>query len=340
MPRLDPSHPLARALDAHRDGVNAAFETVRQRRGGLDSAAALAVLADGLGPVVEALDRARPEAVEDVVRALVPVVFDAAAQSRLGLGARIPGIGEAWRTALAGQPDALAAQPARLATAVLHAARTIADTPGADVGRWGERLGALPCSPAVDALLNAGAVLAWREGLVRLRPAALEVSARLDAPLALAALGVADTVEHRAGLVEALGRLGADPWLRPDEAFRDRGRGALVVRTVCGGFAGFDGPFAHPPQVTAEDGDVVASDGTGRWRLVADVFGAAFQRLPLGDASAEPGPSGVSIGATGRIRWGDRSATIDALAGAPSAAAGPHTLAVVVPDSHRIALIA
>ena len=339
-PRLDPSHPLARALDADRASANAAFETVRQQRGGLDAAVALAVLADDLGPVVEALDRARPETVEAVVRALVPVVFDAAAQGRMGPSARMPEVGAAWRTALVGQPDALAAQPARLATALLHAARTIAETPGADVRRWAERFASLPEPPTVEALLDAGAVLAWREGLVRLRLAALGVCARLYGPLALAALGVEDTEAHRAGLADALGRLGADPWLRPDEAFRGRGRRALAVRTVCGGFVGFGGPFSCPPEVGTDGDDLVASDGAGRWRLVADVFGTAFHRLPASDAPAQRGLSGVEIGAAGRIRWGDRSATLDALAGAVSAAAGDHTLAVVVPDSHHIALIA
>ena len=107
---------------------------------------------------------------------------------------------------------------------------------------------------------------------------------------------------------------------------------------MCGGFVGFGGPFARPPQVAADGDGLTATDGAGRWRIVADVFGTAFVRI---DGPADPLAGGaVYVGADGRVRWGGRDRVVPGLAGAPSAAASATTAAVVVPDSHRIALLA
>lgn len=332
--RLDPTHPLAIALAAGRDRYNAMFEAARARHDALEGANVLAVLAETIAPLAD------QDNASTMLDGLYPIVLDATGRAWIGPSARQPEVGAAWRTALAGCRHQLKAEPSRLATALLKALRTLADTPAAQLLRWADRLAGLSeLADSTDALLDAGAVLAWREGLVRLRTAALRASSRLNPTLALSALGV-DTSRTPAELMTALSQLEADPWLTPEQAVEPPGRRAeLAVQTVCGGFRGFDGPFLAPPTLVASSRGIVASDGDRWFRLHADVFGTAFERISDFDAESttEYHPS---IQPDGTVWWNGRKQTFLELASAPSAASTATTLAVVIPESHRIALIA
>ena len=333
-PRLDPTHPLARALAAGRERYTVLFEAARARHDGLDGADVLEVLANTVAPIVE---EANARALLD---ALYPIVLDATGRAWIGPSARQPEVGAAWAVALAGSQRQLAHDPNRLATALLQAIRTLAKASGAQPLRWADRLSELAThADTTDALLDAGAVLAWREGLIRLRSAALRASSRLAPTLALVALGV-DTAHTPAELMTALGQLEADPWLTPEQAFEPpRARNELAIQAVCGGFRGFDGPFLKPPTLVASSSGIVASDGDRWFRLHADVFGTAFERIRDFDAESTSDDT-PRIRSDGVVRWGERSQWFDELANAPSAASTATTLAVVIPNSHRIALIA
>ena len=333
-PRLDPTHPLAVALAAGRDRYNALFEAARTRHDALDGADVLAVLAETVAPLV---DEATASSVLD---AIYPMVLDGVGRAWIGPSVRQPEVGAAWSIALAGCRRQIEPEPSRLAVALLKALRTLSDTTGAQPLRWAQRLADLSeLADSTDALLDAGAVLAWREGLVRIRTAALRASSRLDPTLALAALGV-DTSHTPAELMTALGQLEANPWLTPEEAFEPpRPGGELAIQAVCGGFRGFDGPFLAPPTLAASTSGIVASDGDRWFRLHADVFGIAFERISDFNAGSTP-EDRPQIRSDGVVRWGEQSTWFDELANAPCAASTATTLAVVIPTSHRIALIA
>lgn len=335
-PRLDPAHPLAVALAAGRDRYNAQFEAARARLDGLDGADVLVVLAETVAPLADA-----PEAdASALLDALYPLVLDATGRAWIGPGARQPEVGAAWTDALVRCRRHVERDPARMSSALLHALRTLAATPGAQPLRWSARLGALADqAETVDALLDAGAILAWREGLVRLREAAIRVASRLPPRLALLALGVEPDPARLGALPEALPRLRTDPWCTPEAAFEpSRADATPEIRAVCGGFRGFGGPFLRPPTLAASTAGIVASDGDRWFRLHADVFGTAFERIA--DFEAMDMPGSPSIRSDGRVDWGARRVRLDALAGSPSTAATATTLAVVLPTSHRIALIA
>ncbi|MEM0961728.1 MAG: hypothetical protein AAGK21_04190 [Bacteroidota bacterium] len=331
--RLAPDHPLAVALAADRQRVNAQFEAARARRPGLDGAAVLDALADLVGPLAEEAEVVGGETVGAVLDALVPLVLETVGRGEVeGTPA-----GQAWARALHGCRAHVVRSPRRVARALLQAVRRLARTDGADAVRWADRLASLADhAPTAGALLDAGAVLAWREGMARLRTGALRVAASLPPPLALAALGVPDAPTD--ALPRVLDSLYADPWLAPVEALRQRSEATgLQIRAVCGGFAGFGGPFVRPPELATDARGVVATDGDRWWRLHADVFGAAFQRI---DAPGPATPSPVPMLTNGRVSWRGHTADFPQLAGRPGAVATDEMLAVVIPQSHRVAVIA
>jgi len=334
-PRLNSTHPLARALANDRERYNALFEAARARHDGLDGTDALAVLADTVAPLVE------EETASSMLDALYPLVLDATGRAWIGPRARQPEVGAAWTVALAGCRRQLERDPVRLATALLQALRMLAKTADAQPLRWADRLSELATrADTTDDLLNAGAVLAWREGLVRLRTAALRTSSTLPPPLALAALGVTGTPAHRDELAMALNRLRDNPWLSPPKAFEGTQSAAeLAIRTVCGGFRGFGGPFVRPPTLVASSSGLIASDGDYWFRLHADVFGTAFERISDFDA-VSPTDDAPTIGTSGMVRWGDREQEFPELASSKESAATGTMLAVGIPNSHRIVLIA
>ena len=328
-------HPLARAVAADRDRYNALFEAARARHDVLDGADVLAVLADTVAPLVDGGNAS------SMLDAFYPLVLDATGRAWIGPNARQPDVGAAWSVALVGCRRQLESDPIRLATALLQAIRQLAKVPEAQPLRWADRLSELAEHAATaDELLNAGAVLAWREGLVRLRSAALRSSAALPPLLALAALGVANTSVHQDELATALDRLRSDPWLTPEAAFEPtRSERQLAIRAICGGFRGFGGPFLRPPTVVASSNGLIASDGDRWFRLHADVFGTAFERIHDFDAESTS-DNDAWIGTSGILKWGDHETKIDGLPYATSQAATDTTLAAVIPNSHRIALIA
>ncbi|MEO0559897.1 MAG: hypothetical protein AAF170_17140, partial [Bacteroidota bacterium] len=306
----------------------------RARHDALEGSDVLAVLAETVAPLVE------EDIASSTLDTLYPLVLNGVGRAWIGPSARQPEVGAAWSVALAGCRRQFHAEPSRLATALLKALRTLADTPGAQPLRWAQRLADLSeRADSTDALLDAGSVLAWREGFVRIRTAALRASSGLNPTLALAALGVA-TSHTPAELMTALDQLEADPWLTPEQAFEPtRPGGELAIQTVCGGFRGFDGPFLTPPTLVASSSGIIASDGDRWFRLHADVFGTAFERISDFDAESTPDDH-PSIQPDGTIRWNGQQQMFHELASAPSAASTATTLAVVIPASHRIALIA
>jgi len=246
-------------LDARRPALNERFERARRRTPALDATEALTRLAAAL-PVV-----AGPE---PAAARLCDVVYDLVLlHAGRGAFARNPGLAVLLEETFAALRPALLAAPASLPGALSNAVENLGTLGKA----WALSLPAvaatLPADAPPGALLDAGAVLAWRLGEARLRERALERARTLPVATVRAALDLGP-----ADVSVALDRLAVDAWndplAAPDTAWRRVG--------VLGGFSGFGGPFDAPPRVLDGGGPhlfhVVSA---GRfYRVEADRYGA------------------------------------------------------------------
>jgi hypothetical protein len=113
-----------------------------------------------------------------------------------------------------------------------------------------------------------------------------------------------------------------------------------VVKEV-GAFRGFGGLFIAPPKVTYSEGQFLVYDTERWWMMTADYFGATFHRMGqlLSGIKNESNPS-VRIDNQGRVEMNGHQASFHKLTEGTSFASDNTTLAVTVPLSHSIYLIA
>jgi hypothetical protein len=106
-----------------------------------------------------------------------------------------------------------------------------------------------------------------------------------------------------------------------------------------GGFRGFGGPFLRTPRVAWANGRFLAGDGEESWVLTADAFGATFHRS---DATPEGRgrTAGFRIDRRGKVTRGKQTRVFAEFQDYTSAADDETTLAVTVPRSHRVYLVA
>jgi hypothetical protein len=273
--------PAAAWLEPRRAALNERFERARRRSPALDPVDALARLASALPAV------AGPE---PAAARLMDVVYDLVLlHAGRGAFARHPGLEVLLTETFAALRPFLLAAPASLPGALSNAVENLGDIGEPwvralpDVAATLGESGGAPLDAA--ALLDAGAVLAWRLGEARLREKALARARTLPIATVRAALGLGDI-----DVGAVLERLSADAWNDPlapgDTAWRRAG--------VVGGFSGFGGPFDAPPRVL--DGGAphvfhVASGGRF-YRVEADRFGASVRPGPdpgLGTREARKG---------------------------------------------------
>ena len=131
--------------------------------------------------------------------------------------------------------------------------------------------------------------------------------------------------------------------MRPRPRIEDRAR--------AGAFRGFDGQFLSPPRVRAVfAGGLVATDGDGTWRLHADIYNAILQRCEPPQPHPPPLPTQELLTAKGATRRSHPTAQSRGKASSerfPELAHPPpvsrpcsHTLAVTIPTSHHLFLVA
>ena len=128
----------------------------------------------------------------------------------------------------------------------------------------------------------------------------------------------------------------ADPWKLPGM----NGKQKLAIVGKLGGFRGFGGTFVCPPAAIAIDNQLFIYDDEQCWSLHADCFGAILKRygsdLPDGHESQgrfKLSPNGIAIDDRFTVRF-------PFLQKASSYASDDHTLAVTLPHSHKVYLIA
>ncbi|MBI2839214.1 MAG: hypothetical protein HYX75_12930 [Acidobacteria bacterium] len=335
--------PFARALERRRDHCNSAFAYARRTHRRLDPDQFSRVLVKSVDPIVRALAVHNAEAVDATVEALYDISLELLARDCLGDNPRYPLIPLAWQKLLPAAAPLLASDPRRITASVSNAVHTLSLEPAARPVEWIDRMTAIiPLCTGVDQFLDAGKVEAWRCGMAHYRAAAIDIWQRLPDSLKYAALHI-DGSGKQMSLADVLAGL-SDPWWVPgSERRRDR---EIVLVAAAGGFRGFGapfgGPFIAPPEVTCVDGTLYVLDTDSCWTLHADCFGATLQRhgaeLPKGAGTAWRGQ--YSITAAGKVTGRGLGASFPWLADSSSSSSSETTLAVTLPRSHKVYLVA
>ncbi len=332
---------FAQVLAAGRERFNAAFTAARRTNRNLDGDRFLAHLAERVMPVVNLAAAAAPEQAMDIGAALFHISLDLFAAGCFGTQSRATLMDQAWRRILPAIPGLIAADPRGIAAAVSNAAYNLAAEKSADGQGWLQRMQAIGAHLTDAAVLRkAGVIAAWRCGLAHFREGAL--SACENVPLSiLRTIFNMEGVKDDAQVLKRLRQLADDPWSTADADMAPSAGQELAIVRICGGFRGFGGAFIQPPVVRLVNGRFMAYDGEFQWRLDADAYGAVLHRLnqaePLGGFT---GSQIFRIDLKGKVTHGTVQAVFPELLGSLSQAATETTLAVTLPHSHKIFLIA
>ncbi len=250
---------LVRELAAARPRFNALVAAARRARPGFDTAAladAVATRLDPLALAVEAIAPDRTAAVVDAGFTQTITLIDHLLSVERGLL-----VDRVWRELAVALAKVVAERPEPVLAMLTNAALKLAATPGARVDEWLARMADL--APRIDAgtLAAMGQVVAWRAGMAHYRDGALAAADQLPEATALAAIGAEGSwAENRAAL-------GADRWWTPE---------GKATGTRFGGFTGFGGPFATPPEIRAGSQGVFVRSANRTGLLVADAWGATL----------------------------------------------------------------
>jgi hypothetical protein len=331
--------PFAGALERGRERFNARFALAQRLDRNLEAAAFAAHLRTRVAPLVDAVSAAQPKSVDAVTEALYDLSLELFSHDCLGPAPRFPSVGEVWDSLLPAAATLLSKDPRRVAAALSNASIHLARTPGARLSEWVRIMRGLASrTDDVDACLRAGQVAAWRCGMAHYREGALRAVADLPDALARAALDLpAGFSASKDRLLETL----ADRWRRPETAGEPYGPSGLAIVARAGGFRGFGGIFVAPPEVFTLHGTLYAFDSESCWSLHADLFGATLQRygpdLPGGSVEKD---GLFKLFPDGTVQKGGLSGSFPLLKGHRSLASDGTTLAVTLPRSHRIYLVA
>jgi hypothetical protein len=329
-------HPaLVEVLRADRDAFNGQF-VQRQRAGSkIDGDDFQQHLRTTINDLVRDVAATYAERVKAVTHALYDISLDLFAGGLLGLTARHPHITDAWKIVLPKAMPLLARDPVLVVGCLSNAADHIAGFSSARPSEWIENMSRIsPLCGSTSHWLDAGKILAWRTGLVQYRADAFSIARRLPWKLAATCFGANNATE--ADWTKQLDRTEADRWLAPNGALTEaRPR---IVRTT-GGFRGFGGPCLRPPKVTAAEDELYVSDGVAAWKLLADACGTLWHRVKKIPSKASAN-AGVAVDPRGRVAWYGEDSKFDELAESRSHAFDGQTLAVTLPTSHHVFLVA
>ena len=332
------SETLADVLQSGRTEFNSRYEAARQRYPGLDGAAFSRFIVETIDPLAQGAVRVTRDRVSEVVTVAYDIGLELVGQKLIGKEARENAIDASLRRTYSFLMPFIVAAPERILPAIYNALHTLVSTAGARPEQWVEVLGRIgvQCEDPVQ-LLKLGQVLGWRSGLAHYRSSALAIAATLPPMLVIAALG-GDAGCNWPDVAE---RLVADPWFDPAKSSATANKTKMVVVSKVGGFRGFGGLFAEPPEVASSREQLWVKSGEDCWLLCADVFGNTFQRATreeFENARKNPfSPENLVISPQ-KIVWNNRSMALSVqVAGS---AATETTLAVTSPGSLAISLIA
>lgn len=334
--------PFARALESRREHFNAQFAHARKSLPGFDPEVFSEHLRNVVAPVIDAVHEKFPESVESVTETLFSLSLELIGKEFLGSSARYPAITEGWKILLPSLSNLLSGNPRIFAGAVTNALYNLSVAQNARPFEWIESMREIGVKcENISVFLDAGTVLAWRCGMAHYRKPALETCKKLNPELVCFALGVPSSKDAvYAG--KMIDNLLADPWVRPSLALQNRNnKRKLNIVSSVSGFRGFGGHFLRPPEVVCADNVFYVSDGEMCWSLYADVFGAALIRS--GETMPETRQTrktNFNLDKNGKVTKESYEAVFTELACAKSMASNETTLAVTVPLSHYVHLVA
>lgn len=331
--------PLARILESGRSRYNAKFAQARWNHPQLNVQAFADHLRTVVAPVAESVEASVPEKVEEVVDTLYDISLDLISRD---IFARHPVIAEGWVELLGGLPRHLAASPKRFTASVTNALFNLSTSESGRAAQWCAIMKQAGSATAdVSLLLEAGKIAAWRCGMAHYRKEALRICGVLPPELVCAALDIRGELSPQE-VQNVVDRMKEDPWFVPDAGEQTPPKEKrLRMAAEAGGFRGFGGLFISPPKVSFADGNFIVYDVETCWRLQADAFGSAFLREnQLKPASSASVSTAFSVDLKGRVKMGDYKADFPELSGATSFASDGTTLAVTIPFSHAVYLIA
>jgi len=255
--------------------------------------------------------------------------------------ARFPEMRSAWRDLLPKIPGLILGNARNLAGAVSNSVYRLTLASPSAPKRWlaiMEQVG--PRCRNIETFLEIGKIAAWRAGMAEYRDAALEILREIDPALAVYALGLKPSAELPA-ISAILEQMERDPWRHPETFGKQPDRRCLAVVSVVGSFRGFGGEFITPPRVTNHSGEFILSDVESEWTLTADCFGSRLHRNRIeGSRPVAWGKPGLTLSNSGKVTKGNLTAEFSRLAQASSHASNATTLAVTLPHSHSVFLVA
>lgn len=331
----------AEALRGERELLNTKFAEYRASGHAIDADALLDHIADQIDPILCAVAESLPERVRTTLIDLFGCSLELFAASLLGPMSKVEEINNVWQRLFPIIPRLLARDPARVVASLCNATYNLANQTGARPGEWVERMAAVaPRCGDIEQLLACGRILAWQSGMVQYRSDALNSARTINSELASACLQMpADTPSQ--SLQQALDRMESDPWLRPANALENHNSAAPIsIVDKVGDFRGLGGEFLRPPIICLTTQGFRVTDGHGQWDLLADRFGWLLSRTNNSPGPATAPQPTPSVAANGKVQWDAQTAEFPVLVGASSYAFDGKTLAVTLPTSHHVYLLA
>lgn len=331
--------PLAEFLARHREACNNKFAVAKQKVSDLDGAAFLEHLATTADPIVRAVAGSFAERADTTAMTLYDLSLELFMAGLIGPAAKTVWISEVWRRLLPELPVLMAREPRKLTACASNAVTNISATPGTRPGSWIEGMLAVgPQCADLAALIDCGKVLAWRAGMAQHRFGALAAARGLPAKLAGMALGLSREPSADE-LRQAIEQLEQDPWLKPEQALSlDSQQYSIRLVARAGAFRGFGGPFLRPPTLFCSQDGLIAFDGEGQWRILADACGVVCLRDDHEKNAAKP--TEISVDNSGKVSWDDQMASFPDLREPLSQAGVERTFAVTIATSHHVFLLA
>ncbi len=328
-------NPLSEVLIRHREDFNRRFLRARHNNRRLSGGQFSSVLKTKAAPIVQAVAAVSPESLDESVSALYDICLRLTGLDLLGPGSHMDALDQAFVQLLPMLGRLIAKAPESIVGSVANAVYNLELEPAADAQRW---IGIMQniAGREIDTgqFLDVGTVAAWVCGMAHYRQSALKTAKKLPLGLLSLVFGLRSE-QSEASLHQKL----SNPWYHP---LRQQNHTVQLQRVAhCGGFRGFGGPFVDPPEVTRFGDQLYAFDSQCAWLIFADAHGVVLRRfgssLPEGDPEDR---AHFGLDRKGNVSRNDLKAHLPELASWSSLASTEHTLAVALPHSHRIFLVA
>lgn len=346
-------HPaLAAALEADRELFNQQFRWYCTNGSLIDKTAFYSHVSTRLSKLVEAVNDAFPERTRTVTQELYVASLDLFRAQFFGNESKLSELDYLWVEILPTMPHLLAREPKRIAGILSNALINISQQPSVRSTQWLDEIKriATHCQ-SVSELADASVALAWICGVAALRNNALESLRKLPASIAKQILDPLQSTPSF-DVASHIDSIEKNPWHSLSRSKSDATMPAppALVHTV-GAFTGFGGTFTAPPSVFTDDQRLFVHDHSSLWRLYTDRFGWTLHRASESILTTKISIKGkpnrkpkvdrdVNIASDGTVAWSKQSVRFAHLAYASSQAFDGHSLAVTLPTSFHVFVVA